>query len=189
MEYRKIYEDAFSDPKYNDDPGADKYQFVLQTYKNHLSKRKFMIDIGSGKGYMLWHLLNSDPSLNITAIDIKNFVDQVDNNKFIFHEQDITKDHNLVPFPLNDILTCLDVLEHLEKDKMDDIVKWLSRVARVAYITVGNHHDIINGVELHPTREKLPYWQGLMEKYFTIIRMEDREDIWYSFELKSKEYK
>jgi len=198
IDYKKTYEDAFKVPGYNDDPGADKYQFVLKTLESHLEpghKYDDVVDIGCGKGYMLQHLHVVYPQLTLWGLDVDNFLNP-DINKYVtIIKMDITGNRNeLIAHPdygwtqTFDVATCLDVLEHIEKDKLDSLVKWISTLAPIAYISVGNHRDIINGVELHPTREKLPYWQGLLEQYFEIVRIEDREDIWYSFELKSKEY-
>ncbi len=184
MDYKTIYQNAFGVSSYNDDPGADKYTFVLDTLHNYLPDTKGRgLDVGSGKGYMLSALHNKFPDLDLFALDVDNFLNRGLDYVQLF-ECDITKDWpNIGQF---DFVTCLDVLEHIEKDKLEYIVEQIHNISDIAYITVGNHNDIINGVELHITREKLPYWTDLLEKYFTIKRVHNRDDVWYYFELHTK---
>ena len=68
-----------------------------------------------------------------------------------------------------DLLTCLDVMEHIEKKYVNNIIQNFSRISNYAVLSIANHSDILNGVELHLIQEDMSFWKPLLENYFKII--------------------
>lgn len=163
MDYNKIYKDAFSNPSYSTNRGR---KFSCSLVKNYITNEDNVIDIGSGRGPVLIELMDVFPPEKILSCDLENFHDM--NVSFqplnLIKEEDRNK---IVDF--FDLLTCLDVLEHIEEEYIEDILKFFKRIARKFIIIVANHSDVQNGIELHLTQRPLVWWKQLFKKYFKII--------------------
>lgn len=65
-----------------------------------------------------------------------------------------------------DGLICMDVLEHIPYENIDDIIISLSRMAKSAFFGIANHSDVLNGVELHLIQQDSSWWIEILKKYY-----------------------
>ena len=180
--YKEIYEQSFSDLNYNLHPDNEfRFNMVYDYLK--LNKVNTFVDIGSGRGTIIKYIITNHPSIEILSCDLKKF----HNYDVEFIEINLCDKDTFKISKKYDLLTCLDVLEHINKECVDDILFFLSKISKYSLITIANHSDIQNGVELHIIQENMEYWSPLIEKYFEIIKTETQyNDRLYMLTLKSK---
>ncbi|MEI7441200.1 MAG: hypothetical protein WCK43_06160 [bacterium] len=75
-----------------------------------------------------------------------------------------------------DVAVCTDVLEHLDKAFIEDVVGLLSRLSDNVVLAIANHSDVWNGVELHTIQESDIWWDSLLKKYFKLKDKQVRYD-------------
>ena len=184
INYRQIYENSFSDLKYNFH-SDNEYRFNMVYDYINVNKINNIIDISSGRGNIIKHILNNYPNIEILSCDLKKFHDY----DVEFIEMDLCNKDTFKIRKKYDLLTCLDVLEHISKECIDDVLSFFSNISKNALITIANHSDIQNGVELHVIQENMEYWEPLISKYFEIIKNETQyNNTLYMLTLKSKNY-
>jgi chemotaxis methyl-accepting protein methylase len=118
---------------------------------------------------MLQILSDNFSHIKLTSCDLNKY----HNVDIDFHQLDLSDPSKYIYFPVNDLLICLDVLEHLDKSFIEDVLKYFSVISKNSILTVANHSDIIDGIELHTIREDDSYWTPLISKYFTIHRINE----------------
>lgn len=167
MDYLKVYTNCFNDKSYSNDDHVQ-YHYTIDSASNlfDTDSNIKLIDIGSGRGQVLNLFLNKFSKIDITSADLNKFNDIVVNN---FIQCDLSKenDRNNITSKY-DILTCLDVFEHLDKSYIEDVVKMCATVSKKSILSIANHSDIIHDVELHTIQENDVWWEQLLLKYFTI---------------------
>ncbi len=67
-----------------------------------------------------------------------------------------------------DLLSCMDVLEHIEEKHINDILSFFCKLSQKFCFTIANHSDIHNGIELHVTRKNKEWWDKKLNNYFNI---------------------
>lgn len=165
-----IYDKLFRTEAYNIAPDTEyRYvkalEFIDKVYQNNST----IADISSGRGIFLKLLENKFDKENLAFTDIKKFA--ISDIKFI--PLDLNNLDSRLSFNYKfDIITVLDVLEHLSKNEIDNILKFLSEMCSYAYFTIANHSDIQSGVEVHTIQENNFYWNKIIRKYFNIISYE-----------------
>ena len=167
MDYKQIYERVFREElKYNDlGEQEENYLYVTRFLNSRVDQFNSVVDFGSGRGVLLNYLLEIFQPNQILSCDLARFHDL----PIEFMELDLTKDlHLLVGKRFFDLVTCTDVLEHLEPCELDQVLNKLSNLAKYFVFTIANHCSPIGGVELHLTREPFPFWKNLLEQYFII---------------------
>jgi cyclopropane fatty-acyl-phospholipid synthase-like methyltransferase len=169
MNYKETYSHLFGTNDYSiHDINELRYK-ITNDYikKNNIDN---MIDVGSGRGVLLELLIKENPHLKILSTDLNKF----HNIDLEFKEIDLTKKET---FFVNNfqVLTCLDVLEHLEKKYIDDVFKWFANVSETQILTIANHSEIIHGKEIHLIQENMLYWGELIRKYFNIVYYEEKQ--------------
>lgn len=165
MDYKKIYENSFLHENYNLHPNEEfRFQYVLEFVKN--KNTKSIIDIGSGRGNLVKILKNFDTEIEICSTDLKKFHDL----DVSFFELNLCEKDSFDKLPKKkfELLTCLDVLEHIEKNCVDFVLYQFAKLSNNSILTIANHSDILNGVELHIIQENFNYWKPQIEKYFVI---------------------
>jgi glycosyltransferase involved in cell wall biosynthesis len=163
IDYKGIYESSFKDDYYNHHPD-DEYRFQL--VKNYVIENqiKRVIDIGSGRGNVIKILQDLDPEIEITSTDLLKF----HNFECKFHELNLCDPATYIKGVKFELLVCLDVLEHIQKEWMEDVFNFFSTISTNLILTVANHSDIKDGVELHLIQEDMGYWKPMLEKFFQI---------------------
>lgn len=159
------YKELFTDPNYNSHSSSElRFQFVMNYIKN--SNFKSLIDIGSGRGNLIRELLESEIDIEINSADLDKF----HTYNVPFYKLNILNefDRKILENKKFDLLTCLDVMEHLEKNQTDEIFKFFSKISKFQIFTIANHPDIQDGKDIHTIQEKLPFWINSVKKSLKI---------------------
>jgi cyclopropane fatty-acyl-phospholipid synthase-like methyltransferase len=146
-----------------------RYQITNDVVKKNNVKN--IIDIGSGRGVLLDFLIEENPEIKILSTDLENF----HNLNFDFRKIDLSD--NKTFFEVNEkyeLLSCLDVLEHLEENLLDDVFSWFSKISENQVLTIANHSEILNGKEIHLIQENLDYWEPIVLNHLEIISKETK---------------
>lgn len=165
MDYQKIYENSFSNQKYNLHPDEEfRFQYVLDVVK--LKFPKSVIDIGSGRGNLIRVIQNFNSEIEIVSSDLKKF----HTLDVPFFQVNLCEKSSFEKLPQKkfELLTCLDVLEHIEKDCVDSVLSQFAKLSDFSVLTIANHSDVLNGVELHVIQENFEFWKPQIENYFNI---------------------
>lgn len=172
MNYRETYTKLFSTKDYSiHGENEFRYQVVNNFIKKNDNNIKNLIDIGSGRGILLDLLKKENSKIEILSTDLEKYhnldfnfkkIDLSDNQSYFFDKE------------IYDLLTCLDVLEHLEKSFIENVFDWFSKISKTQILTIANHSEILNGQEIHTIQEDLSYWETIIEKYLTIISKETK---------------
>lgn len=174
-----IYDEIFAtDPKYN---GASRYKLkiVLDWVKRNNFKE--ILDIGSGRGHYLKFL--SENGIKTTGLEPSRYI--FDNLKeFQIVNDDILGFSNYSRSW--EALICMDVLEHIEPDKIEETLKALSTLSKHALLGIANHSDIWHGHELHLIREGPRWWMDELSKYYEGINSLFESDRYFIFEVETK---
>jgi 2-polyprenyl-3-methyl-5-hydroxy-6-metoxy-1,4-benzoquinol methylase len=152
------------------------YEYLLLN-KNNI---KTHVSIGSGRGEFLHYI--DHLGFEQTTVDLKKF----HNFGYPFIRCDLSKQEDLDNLKRYhwDVLTCLDVMEHIEEDKVDAILSTLSQIADVCLFTIANHEDTQHGIKLHLTVEDDKWWNKKLEKYFKINDFKKiRNNVVYYYEV------
>lgn len=80
-------------------------------------------------------------------------------------------------------LYCMDVLEHVKPEDVEDAVGVLARLAPRALLGVANHSDVWGGVELHLIQENEEWWGTLLKKYYKTVNLTYTLPRFYIFEV------
>lgn len=65
-----------------------------------------------------------------------------------------------------DGLICMDVLEHIPYENIDETIFSLSKMSNSAFYGIANHSDVLNGVQLHLIQENNNWWKEELSKYY-----------------------
>jgi nucleoside-diphosphate-sugar epimerase/GT2 family glycosyltransferase len=171
LNYKLIYENSFKNQNYNTHIDTEyRFQLVKKFVTDNIIKT--ILDVGSGRGQLIKILKDLNKEIQITSSDVKKF-----------HEHDCEfTEINLCDDKLKDIkgmkkydlITCLDVLEHIEEKCVDNTLKFFSEYSSNVILSIANHSDIIDGVELHIIQKTMSFWKPKIEKYFDIIYFEEQ---------------
>lgn len=161
IEYKKL----FNNPNYNSHSNRElRFQFVMDYIKK--TNVKTLVDIGSGRGNLIKELIDSNLDLKISSVDLDKFHQY----NIPFYKMNILNhdERKILSEDKFDLLTCLDVMEHLEKSKIDDIFEYFSKISNFQIFTIANHPDIQNGIDIHNIQENLPFWINSIKKSLKI---------------------
>ena len=153
VDYREIYREAFRDPKYCSEPNAPRYHFAKDCFRRWGVKT--IMDIGAGRHH-LRDILGDDFIYHSTNVDTH------------LGDFDLTKPHSDV-FGKWQAVACLDVLEHLEQNKVGIAIDNLRYASKRAVICVSNHSSVPHGVELHLTQQDGDWWEKQIGRRFDIV--------------------
>jgi len=149
----KLYSRVFSDTEYNP-VEPEKIAIV----KDWLDRNSFktIADIGCGRGNYIERL-----EYDIDAVEPSNAkISKNIANKIIRSDILGIKDKW-------DAIYCMDVLEHIKPEEIDENIKHLSKVAPNALYGIANHTDIWNGVELHLIQKPCDWWMEKLLEYYS----------------------
>jgi len=164
INYLETYKMAFAKPQYN---GHSVSYENAKKYINGLSPNS-VLNVGSGRGN-LESLLQKE-NFSLSSCDLDNFLVEGINTNFF--KIDLSNSEDLQKLPQCEVLTCLDVLEHIEEIYIDSVLKIFSEVSDNCYFTIANHSDIMDGVELHLIQKPCEFWTPVLEKYFKVDLVE-----------------
>ncbi len=174
-----IYDEIFAtEPKY-DGPVKYKLNIVLEWVK----KNGFgeVLDVGCGRGHYL--KLFRENNIKATGLEPSKYI--TDNLK----DYKIIND-DIVGFSEYskswEALICMDVLEHIEPDKIDENLKALSTLSKHALLGIANHSDIWHGVELHLIQQKPLWWKDKLTESFDEVNLIYESDRYFIFDVRTK---
>lgn len=174
IDYKQIYDIAFSYSDYNvHSMDESRFEFVTRSVK--LDKISKMIDISCGTGTLLKYIQQNYPNITYIGTDISQY------GEFPITKLDLTNQNDWNNISQTQLITCMDVLEHIEEEYMTSIIKNLARKCAFAVITVANHEEIRGDTDLHVTKQNLNYWVSVINKDFYIVKMENSNDRSYYF--------
>lgn len=148
---------------------TDEPRFVVAlNYTNSIQGVKTILDAGVGRGgfYNLiktrYDVFGLEPSQ--TAITKFHSGDQRIKNILI---QEIPGHYQQATF---DLVTCLDVLEHIPISEIDETLRAIQFVGEKYYvISVASHEDVIDGLNLHVNLRSYQEWEQDFQRFFNII--------------------
>ena len=171
MNYLEVYNNSFINDSYSvHDENTVRYQHCMNYLK--LNKVNTIIDIGSGRGVMLKMIKSNFHDIKIVSADLNKY-HSIDDIDFIKLDLSNEQDRNILleKYENNkfDLLICLDVLEHLNKSFIESVINLFSKISKQCILTIANHSDILNGVELHTIQEDFTFWAPLIKTHFDIL--------------------
>lgn len=171
FDYKKIYENSFRNTHYNNH-NDEEYRF--QIVKDYVNKNeiKKIIDIGSGRGNVIKILQELNDEIQITSTDVVKF----HNFDCEFYELNLCDPTTYIKDKKFELLICLDVLEHIQKECIENVFEFFSTISDNFILTIANHSDIQNGLELHVIQEDMNYWKPILEKFFEIEHFDIKYD-------------
>ena len=173
MDYKSVYEIAFKDKNYSIEYDNYHYQASIDYLKENISNGSSVIDIGSGRGQFL-SLAQEQLNCKLISYDLEKFHDI--NVEFIQGDLSNEKDREVLQNKRYDSLVSLGVLEHLDEQCIDAVINTLSIISNKAFITVANHSDILNGIELHTIQKDVNWWNEKFSKYYNILKTSTHYD-------------
>ena len=124
---------------------------------------KTMVDYGAGKG-----------TLKI-AFEVADSILEEPMNIVITEFDPAFKKLKHLPASA-DLIVCLDVMEHVEEDKVDNTISFISSITqKAAYFTISTRlskKSLPNGQNAHITVHDETWWTEKLEKHFVIIDLE-----------------
>jgi cyclopropane fatty-acyl-phospholipid synthase-like methyltransferase len=170
MNYKEVYTKLFNTNHYSvHDENEFRYQLTLDYLKHNDVNN--LIDIGSGRGVLLNIIQNFNPNIKILSTDLDKYHDlDLDFKKINLSN----KETYFYPNKKMDVLTCLDVLEHLDKSFIEDVIDWFSKISETQILTIANHPEFMDGIDIHTIQEDLTYWEPIIEKKLDIIYKETK---------------
>ncbi len=120
------------------------WQPVIPTFQKfyNLSSKSSILDVGSGKGFMLYDFITLIPGIIVKGIDISSYA--IENAKEEVKNELLIGDAISLPFEDNsfDVVISINTIHNLEKD---DLAKALLEIQRVSkknsYITVDAYRN------------------------------------------------
>lgn len=180
-----IYSKLFKTDSYNVHPNNEHRYVKALEYINSVYQEGYTIaDISTGRGIFLTLLEHKFNNGIISFTDIENFTDST--LKFIQLDLNLLDSRNSFNYNF-DIITVLDVLEHISPEEIENIIQFLSTICKFAFFTIANHSDVQDGIELHTIQKNNLYWNELLSTYFNINSFETYYDNrLYLYKLSSK---
>lgn len=158
-----IYDEIFSTEDGYDRAYGYKLNMVLEWVKRNGFEE--ILDVGCGRGHYLKMLTEND--IKVTGLEPSKYIVstlggyEVINDDILGEAKKGRRWEGLV---------CMDVLEHIEPEKISQNLKALSLMSRHAFFGIANHSDIWHGVELHLIRQGPEWWERELTKNFKIIK-------------------
>jgi len=157
-EYRKLQQDLHKDPYYG--TASLEYAPIVANIIMGLNI-KTLSDYGAGKKNLLVGLVKSGINLNE------------------YYPYDPSFPEYGPPKPA-DLVCCIDVLEHIEPDLIDNVIDDLSKITtNFGFFTIhmqAAKKVLLDGRNAHLIQKPSSWWLGKLIKYFDILHLETTND-------------
>lgn len=115
------------------------WQPVIKDFKKHwdLNSNSSVLDVGCGKGFMIYDFVKLIPGITIKGIDISKYA--IDNAMPEIRKNLTIGDASKLPYPDNsfDVVIAINTIHNLEKDKCRHALQEINRVSKkYSFITV-----------------------------------------------------
>lgn len=183
-DYEEIYTGLFNTGGYCPIP-CERDVYAAKAFKSIIKENKILsiIDVGAGNGHVARNIHSIDPSILISCADFNNF-HKLDYASHINCNLTIQADIEKLLNNSYDILFCLDCLEHLPEDKLDDVLVVFKKISKWLIISVPSTSSVVNGIELHLTIKPKEWWDDLFSKYFKIVDSEVQHGFLFHYTFK-----
>ena len=143
--YRAIYDDVIAtEPRYNQAENSPGFQVVVNNSESLKMLQGRTLDVGCGVGFVVGHLANPMYRFHPFGVDISgeainrarhrlSFIPHVEARLQLIEDQTLPFEDNYFS-----IVTCFDVLEHLDPDEIDATLAEIARVLRPSGLFVGS---------------------------------------------------
>ena len=143
--YRAIYDDVIAtEPRYNQAENSPGFQVVVNSSESLRMLQGRTLDVGCGVGFVVGHLANPMFRFHPFGVDISqeaidrarqrlSFLPHVDARLQLIEDQTLPFEDNFFS-----VVTCFDVLEHLDPDEIDATLAEISRVLRPSGLFIGS---------------------------------------------------
>jgi len=169
--YRKIYDDVFSkDDRYNRAENSPGLRAVIKATEQLCSFSGRSLDVGCGVGFVVEYLSGPDFAFqaygaDISSVSIDGALNRLAKIPGIKQRLKLLESQGL-PFPSGHfaLVTCFDVLEHLEVDDIVITINEMHRVLRPGGLFMGSVScrksgmNDLNGENLHRTVQSIDWW-------------------------------
>ena len=125
----------------------------------NLSSESKILDIGCGKGYLLYDFTKVVPGISVYGIDISNYA--IKNSKKEISKQIIQGNANKLPWPDNyfDLVISINTLHCLNSYDLFDALKEMERVGK------DNKYLCVESYKNEEEKANLLYWQVTCEAF------------------------
>lgn len=132
------YGGFFYDPKY--------WKKVVRDFKKYwkLNNKSSILDVGCGKGFMLYDLKKILPKANIAGIDISRYA--INNSKKEIKKYLKVANAKKLPFPDNsfDVVIAINTIHNLNKKECADAIQEINRVSKKNSFIVVDAYNTAN---------------------------------------------
>ncbi len=131
---------------------------LIKHYK--LEAKQKILDVGCGKGFLLYELIKEIPDLNIQGLDISSYaIDHAKEEVKPYLQQGTAAN---LPFASNefDLIISINVLHNLLCPDLEKALREINRVGKNKYIIVDSYRN-------DEEKTNLLYWQLTCECFFT----------------------
>ena len=132
---------------------------MVDFYK--LSPKSKILDVGCGKGFLLFDFLKVDPSFDVYGLDISNYA--IENAKLEIKEKITLGSADKLPFEDNyfDLVISINTIHNLYTFELMNSLKEIQRVGKKnKYICVESYRN-------EKEKANLLYWQVTCEGFYT----------------------
>lgn len=152
----ELYREQFADQGYaTKDDAHRRFDWAISMVPKGTIR---LLDVGAGRGRFLERLESDRVEAMVCSCDLDRFHDE----PYAFFRCDLTTRQGRAGLGTDawDVITCLDVLEHLPESMVLPALRALRRAARTVIVTAANHPEPgIGGVELHLTQQPYNWWE------------------------------
>lgn len=157
--YKDIYNDTYKKIENYNFHNLVKDMYV-DVYAAYINGR--ILDAGCGEGIHLKRMLQNGHDaygIELSSVCCDKFLKNVPHSNTDILSFSKTKEHF-------DGLICMDVLEHIPYESIDETIDALTKLSQCAFFGIANHSDILNGVELHLIQKDHKWWESILKKYY-----------------------
>lgn len=130
------------------------WQPVVPTFQNYynLTSKHALLDVGSGKGFMLYDFLKLIPGIAVKGIDISEYA--VENTMEKIKPYVRVANAKSLPFPDNsfDLIISINTVHNLEKEECGIALQEIERVSR------GNSFVVVDAYRTEKEKELMFAW-------------------------------
>lgn len=156
------YDALFKKGNYNLNPNHKRFDVAERFFTK--TGATTVLDVGVGKGHFLRRMQN-------LGIEVYG-VEPSSEARRLLPDIVVNGYSHAIPFADRsfDVVCCLDVLEHVPREYVLASLEEISRVSKkYAIVSVADHSDIVEGVELHISAMSFTEWKTYLQRYFNII--------------------
>ena len=156
------YEKVWKEQAYHSRSPANRIRTVIWK-ELELADGDRVIDLGCGTGRVATHFARK--GVLMTCLDIADNTCQEFDGPFI----------EACLWELPDIHFekgyCVDVLEHIPTDKVDEVIENIARVCDKVFFQIANFPHVFAGETLHLTVRPAPFWEEKLKKCFKSVKI------------------